>query len=67
MVMNQVQFRAGLSIAQFIRQYRTEAKCYRALYRACWPRGFRCPECGRRVMWLFVYHIVNDLVMWALP
>lgn len=46
--MNQVQFQAGLSMAQFIQQYGTEAKCYRALYRSRWPRGFRCPTCGQR-------------------
>ncbi|EQD53229.1 ISXo5 transposase, partial [mine drainage metagenome] len=39
MAMNQVQFQAGLSMAQFIQRYGTEAKCYRALYRARWPQG----------------------------
>lgn len=34
MAMNQVQFQAGLSMAPFIQQYGTEAKYYRALYRA---------------------------------
>lgn len=48
MAMNQVQFQAGLSMAQFIQQYGTEAKCYRALYRARWPQGFRCPRCYGR-------------------
>ena len=48
MAMNQVQFQAGLSMTQFIQQYGTEAKCYRALYRARWPTGFRCPKCDRR-------------------
>jgi hypothetical protein len=33
MAMNQVQFQAGLSMAQFILRYGTEAKCYRALSR----------------------------------
>ena len=33
---------------EFVRQYGTEAKCYRALYRARWPNGFRCPACHDR-------------------
>jgi len=49
MAMNPVQFQAGLSMARFIQQYGTEAKCYRALYKARWPRGFRCPQCGKRL------------------
>ncbi|MBS0211957.1 MAG: transposase, partial [Proteobacteria bacterium] len=48
MAMNRVQFQAGLSMVQFIQQYGTEAKCYRALYRARWPHGFRCPKCTGR-------------------
>lgn len=43
-----VQLQPGLSMAQFIRQYGTEAKCYRALYRSRWPHGFRCPRCAGR-------------------
>ncbi|MBS0213869.1 MAG: IS1595 family transposase [Proteobacteria bacterium] len=31
-----------------MQQYGTEAKCYRALYRARWPHGFRCPKCTGR-------------------
>ena len=48
MAMNQVQFQQGLSMTQFIEQYGTEAKCYRALYRSRWPLGFRCPRCNKR-------------------
>lgn len=48
MAMNQVQFQHGLSMTQFIEQYGTEAKCYRALYRSRWPQGFRCPRCNKR-------------------
>ena len=48
MAMNYVQFQPGLSMTQFIQQYGTEAKCYRALYRLRWPHGFRCPRCGKR-------------------
>lgn len=35
-------------MAQFIQRYGAEAKCYRALYRARWPKGFRCPKCDQR-------------------
>ena len=48
MAMNLVQFQPGLSMVQFMQQYGTEAKCYRALYRARWPQGFRCPACNER-------------------
>lgn len=48
MGINVVQFQPGLSMAEFIAQYGTEAKCYRALYRWRWPHGFRCPDCGGR-------------------
>lgn len=33
---------------EFIHRYRTEAKCYRALYKWRWPQGFRCPACAGR-------------------
>ncbi|MHB8447327.1 MAG: IS1595 family transposase [Rudaea sp.] len=48
MSINLVQFQPGLSMVEFLAQYGTEAKCYRALYRARWPQGFRCPACGDR-------------------
>lgn len=48
MSINMVQFQSGLSMKAFIAQYGTEAKCYRALYRARWPQGFRCPCCQNR-------------------
>jgi len=48
MSINLVQFQPGLSMAEFIQRYGTEAKCYRALYRWRWPKGFRCPACGER-------------------
>jgi hypothetical protein len=47
-VINAIQFQKGLSMAEFIEQYGTEAKCYRALYRSRWPKGFRCPACNDR-------------------
>ena len=45
MAINPVQFQKGLSMVEFMAEYGTEAKCYRALYRARWPQGFRCPAC----------------------
>jgi len=48
MAMNRVQFQPGLSMAKFLARYDTEAKCYRSLYKARWPRGFRCPCCEGR-------------------
>ena len=49
MAMNRIQFQPGLSLAGFLEQYGTEAKCARALRHARWPRGFVCPRCeGRR-------------------
>lgn len=48
MAMNPIQFQPGLSLREFVAQYGTEAKCRRALYRARWPKGFRCPACGDR-------------------
>ena len=48
MASNPVQFQKGLSMVEFLAQYGTEAKCYRALYRARWPQGFRCPDCAHR-------------------
>jgi ribosomal protein L37AE/L43A len=48
MAMNQIQFQSGLSLPAFLDQYGTQAKCARALYRARWPKGFRCPACDDR-------------------
>jgi transposase-like protein len=48
MSINTVQFQPGLSMAEFIECYGTEAKCYRALYKWRWPKGFRCPACDER-------------------
>ncbi len=46
MAMNRVQFQAGLSMAEFLDRYGSEAKCESALAAARWPDGFRCPACG---------------------
>ena len=46
MAINQVQFQKGLSMAEFMARYGTEAKCHAALVAGRWPRGFVCPCCG---------------------
>jgi len=48
MSINLVQFQQGLSMSEFMQRYGTEAQAYRALYRARWPQGFRCPACAGR-------------------
>jgi len=48
MSINAVQFQPGMSMSEFMDRYGTEAKCYRALYRWRWPKGFRCPVCQDR-------------------
>ena len=60
MAMNLVQFQKGVSLVEFLQDYGTEAKCYRALYRARWPQGFRCPACKdrRRVRFCRGRHII---------
>ncbi|MHB1992724.1 transposase [Metallibacterium scheffleri] len=40
-------------MVEFGQQYGTAAKAYRALYRARWPHGFRCPACDNRRRSLF--------------
>jgi transposase-like protein len=44
---NGIQFQKGLSLAQFMKDYGTEAQCEAALVRARWPRGFECPRCAQ--------------------
>jgi ribosomal protein L37AE/L43A len=46
MAMNRVQFQAGLSMAEFLDRYGSEAQCEAALVAARWPDGFVCPACG---------------------
>jgi transposase-like protein len=48
MSINPVQFQRGLSMTEFVDRYGTEAKCYRALCKWRWPKGFRCPDCDGR-------------------
>lgn len=48
MSINLIEFQQGLSMVEFMQRYGTEAKAYRAWYKARWPHGFRCPACGDR-------------------
>lgn len=48
MPMNRVQFQPGLSLSEFHARFGRESQCRRALYKARWPRGFRCPSCDDR-------------------
>lgn len=45
-MMNRIQFQAGLSLNDFLKDYGTEAQCQRALENARWPQGFVCPACS---------------------
>ncbi len=44
--MNRVQFRPGLSMAEFLTRYGTDAQCEAVLQAARWPSGYVCPSCG---------------------
>jgi transposase-like protein len=46
MAKNKIQFQKGMSLANFMQQYGTEAKCSDALFKLRWPDGFSCPYCG---------------------
>ncbi|WP_417067963.1 IS1595 family transposase [Niveibacterium terrae] len=47
-MINSIQFQKGLSLADFMARYGTEAQCEAALIKARWPDGFVCPRCGHR-------------------
>ncbi len=46
MAMNRVQFQPGLSMAEFMERYGSDANCEVALIESRWPKGFVCPSCG---------------------
>jgi transposase-like protein len=48
MARNPIQFQDGLSMAEFIKRYGTEAQCAAAVAAWRWPNGFVCPCCGGR-------------------
>jgi transposase-like protein/ribosomal protein L37AE/L43A len=37
-----------VTLDEFYRMFPTERRCWESLRRVRWPRGFRCPRCGRR-------------------
>ena len=45
-MMNRIQFQAGMSLNDFLKDYGTEAQCQKALENARWPGGFVCPACS---------------------
>ena len=46
MTYNTVQCQKGMSIADFMKCFGTEAHCEEAVKSARWPSGFQCPRCG---------------------
>ena len=44
---NQLQFKPGMSLHEFMGTFGTEEQCQEALRLARWPTGFRCPRCER--------------------
>jgi len=46
MVINQVQFQKGLSIANITERYGPQEQCHAALVASRWPTGFVCPHCA---------------------
>ena len=45
---NRVQFQKGLSLGAFLQRCRSEPQCAEAIYKARWPRDYRCRACGYR-------------------
>jgi ribosomal protein L37AE/L43A len=48
MKQNMVQFQRGLSLEAFMSQYGTEEQCINVLFQMRFPKGYECPECGRK-------------------
>ncbi len=46
MPINAIEFQRGLSLAQFLQRYGSEAQCEAALVAARWPQGWQCAHCG---------------------
>ena len=42
---NKIQFQKGLSLSSFLEDYGTEERCFEALVKLRWPKGFECPKC----------------------
>lgn len=52
MARNKIQFQKGLSFKEFHKNYGTEAKCRRVLFKWKWADGFICPKCGATRYWM---------------
>ena len=51
MAENRIQFQRGVSLAEFLKSYGTEAQCEAAVVEMRWPKasgGFACPRCHCR-------------------
>ena len=46
MAINSVQFQRGLSMAEFMDRFGSQAQCEAALMTWRWPDGFACPACA---------------------
>lgn len=44
---NRVQFRPGLSMAEFMERYPSNEECEAVLIESRWPCGIACPAWGR--------------------
>ena len=47
MSINRIQFQPWLSLADFLKDYGTDAQCEVFLEQSRWPPGFVCPDCGQ--------------------
>lgn len=56
MAINGIQFQKGLSLAQFMKDYGTEAQCEAAFMQARWRNGFECPKCSHASAYEFTRH-----------
>ncbi|MES2151280.1 MAG: hypothetical protein V4508_16005 [Pseudomonadota bacterium] len=53
MAINAIQFPKGLSLAQFMKEYGTEAQRDEALVVARWPQGFGYAHCTHKLAYEF--------------
>lgn len=45
---SKVQFQKGFSLQDFLHQFGQEEQCQKAVFRAKWPNGWTCPQCGAK-------------------
>jgi transposase-like protein len=46
MSINRIQFQPGLSLADFLKDFGTDAQCEAFVEKSRWPHGFVCPDCA---------------------